>query len=313
MTSGRLELPPGVRQFAARGPEWARFVDSLPMTLEGLLAQWDLAADGAVLHGECAVVLPVRTRDDVEAALKVGFVDPESAHEHLTLDAWGGQAAVELLRADPRRGALLIERAGPDHLTTLPVLRACEVVGQMYGRLHVTAPHRLPLLSGFVATWSESLAERADRLPVPRRLAQQALALGRSFVDDPEADGIAVHTDLHDENVLASRRSDGPTWLAIDPKGVSGDPHYEPAPMLWNRWAEAVATGDVRTAVRRRFHTLVDVAGLDEDRARDWVVVRMLHNALWAVEDAEQQRRPLDASDRDWITRCISIAKAVQD
>ena len=82
-----------------------------------------------------------------------------------------------------------------------------------------------------------------------------------------------IHGDLHYENVLAGDRE---PWLVIDPKPMSGDPHYELAPMLWNRWDEAVATGDLRIALRRRFHTLVDAAGLDEDRARDWVVVRMV-------------------------------------
>lgn len=313
MTSGRLVLPPAVLERADRGASWAGFVASLPATLETLLSEWELDVDGPILHGEGAVVVPVRTAGDAEAALKVGLVDPETEHEHLTLEAWGGRSAVALLRADPRRGALLLERAGPTDLTTVPVLQACEVVAELYGALHRPAPRRLPLLSGFVAAWGTSLAERSDGLPVPRRLVQQALALGRSFAEDPRTDGVAVHTDLHGGNVLASRRPDGPTWLAIDPKGVSGDPHHEPAPMLWNRWEEAVATGDVRTAVRRRFHTLVDVAGLEEDRARDWVVVRMVLNALWAVEDAEEQRRPLDAGDKDWITRCISIAKAVQD
>ena len=49
--------------------------------------------------------------------------------------------------------------------------------------------------------------------------------------------------------------------------------------MLWNRWEE-LAPADVRVRrLRRRFHTLVDAAGLDEDRARDWVVVRMVLNA----------------------------------
>ena len=65
--------------------------------------------------------------------------------------------------------------------------------------------------------------------------------------------------------------------------------------------------------MRRRFHTLVDAAGLDEDRARDWVVVRMVLNALWSVQDAQRAGRPLDAEEREWITRCIAIAKAVQD
>jgi streptomycin 6-kinase len=94
---------------------------------------------------------------------------------------------------------------------------------------------------------------------------------------------------------------------------MSGDPHYELAPMLWNRWDEAVASGNIREAVRRRFFLLVDTAELDEERARDWVVVREIHNALWAIEDAERAGRPLDDEDREWITRCVTIAKAVQD
>lgn len=70
--------------------------------------------------------------------------------------------------------------------------------------------------------------------------------------------------------------------------------------------------GDRPEAGQRR-PALIDAAGLDEDRARDWVVVRMLHNALWAVEDAERASRDLDSDERDWITQCIAITKAVQD
>ena len=67
-----------------------------------------------------------------------------------------------------------------------------------------------------------------------------------------------MHGDLHYENVLAG----GPGALAGHrPQADVGDPHYEPAPMLWNRWDEAVASGDVRDAVRRRFHAVVDAAG----------------------------------------------------
>ena len=69
----------------------------------------------------------------------------------------------------------------------------------------------------------------------------------------------------------------------------------------------------MRDGVRRRFHAVVDAAGLDEDRARDWVVVRMVLNAHWSVQDAERAGRALDADEREWITRCIAIAKAVQE
>ena len=131
------------------------------------------------------------------------------------------------------------------------------------------------------------------------------MALARDFVADDTSTGTLIHADLHYENVLAADRA---PWLAIDPKPVSGDPHYEPAPMLWNRWDEVVASTSVRDAVRRRFHTLVDVAGLDEDRARDWVVVRMVLNAHWCLEDAARPGRGLTDEDKAWITECIAIA-----
>ena len=88
------------------------------------------------------------------------------------------------------------------------------------------------------------------------------MALARDLVADPASVGVIIHGDLHHHNVLAADRE---PWLVIDPKPMSGDPHYEPAPMLWNRWDEIVA-GNARENLRRRFHTLVDVAGLDEDR-----------------------------------------------
>jgi streptomycin 6-kinase len=74
-----------------------------------------------------------------------------------------------------------------------------------------------------------------------------------------------------------------------------------------------LAVGSVRDGLRRRFHALVDAGGLDEDRARDWVVVRMVVNAGWTVQDARLEDRRLDADEQDWITRCIAITKAVQD
>lgn len=311
-----IALPPDVLAFADRGPEWTTFVDALPRTVEELLQAWDLTRDGPAMHGECALVLPVRTADGTEAVLKVGFVDEQTRHEHLTLSTWDGRGAVRMLRADPARGALLLERAGPAALSSLPVLEACEVVAGLYGTLHRPAPRRLVALSSLVARWTEELAAAETTVPAPRRLVQQAVSLGRDLSADPDTDGVAVHTDLHDANVLASRRGgadpDGP-WLAIDPKGISGDPHYEPAPLLWNRWDEVLAARDVRFAVRRRFHAVVDAAGLDEDRARDWVVVRMVHNALWAIQDAQRLGGSLSAEDRDWTTVCVTVAKAVQD
>ena len=66
-------------------------------------------------------------------------------------------------------------------------------------------------------------------------------------------------------------------------------------------------------AAHKILQRLVDVAELDEGRARDWVIVRSVLNAHWAHEDAVRAGRGLDEAEREHVTACIAIAKAVQD
>jgi len=94
---------------------------------------------------------------------------------------------------------------------------------------------------------------------------EQAILLGRDPVVDAAATRSVIHGDLHYENVLAADRE---PWLVIDPKPINGDPHYEVASMLWNRWGELA--GNIRGGVRRRLQTVVSAADLNPDRARAW-------------------------------------------
>lgn len=293
------------------GADWAAWLDRLPRLARELLEEWELTRDGEVLHGFCSLVLPVRTARGEPAVLKLTFDgDDESEHEALMLQHAGGDGMVRLLRAHPARRALLLERVSTRDLSSLGDTEACEIVAGLYSRIHRPAPPQLRTVTSYVERWVADLARLPRDAPVPRRLVEQTTALARDLVADPASVGVSVHGDLHHHNVLAAERE---PWLVIDPKAMSGDPHYEPAPMLWNEWDRVVASGNVRDAVRRRFHTIVDDAGLDEDRARDWVVVRMVLNAGWAIDDARRAARLLAPDERDWITRCISIAKAVQD
>lgn len=291
------------------GEEWGDWLDRLPRLAGDVLEEWRLVLDGEALHGHCSLVLPVRTDAGERAALKVTFDgDDESEHEGLALQRWAGHGAVRLLRADPHRRALLLERLHTHDLSDAWDIDACEVVGGLYAALHVPAPAQLRTLTSYVERWLDDLVVLGRDVPMPRRHVDQALALGRDLVSDPASTGVLVHGDLHYANVLAADRE---PWLAIDPKPMSGDPHYEPAPMLWNRWDELA--GDLRNGVRRRFHTLVDVALLDEARARDWVIVRAVLSAGWTVQRARAGDRSLAQGEQAWITRCLTIAKAVQD
>jgi streptomycin 6-kinase len=302
-------LPAGLLAQAALGPGWVAWLDELPRLTASLVEQWQLGYDGPPMHGFCSLVVPVRTNGGRPAVLKVGIPGDENEHEHLALQRWDGQGAVRMLRADPRRRALLLERLHAEDLTDLWDVEACEIVAGLYSRIHVPALPQLRALTAYVQRWNDGLAGLGDEAPMPRRLVQQAVSLARDLVADPGSTGTTIHGDLHYENVLAADRE---PWLVIDPKPMSGDPHYEVAPLLWNRWDEAVGSGQVRDTLRRRFHTVVDTAALDEDRARDWVVVRALHNAFWTVADARELGRDVHAEGREWITRMVTVAKAVQ-
>ncbi|MCT1353755.1 aminoglycoside phosphotransferase family protein [Gordonia sp. p3-SID1431] len=304
------DIPVGLAEQAALGPLWVDWLSRLPGAVSALLGEWGLSRDGDELwHGFESLVVPVLDRQGARAVLKVAFDgDDEGAQEALGLQHWHGRGAVRMLRADPRRRAILLERLTRRDLTTVDDDEACRVVAGLYGRLHVPAPGRLALLTTHLERWLDNLAGIPRDAPVPRRFVEQALSVGRDFLADTATVGVIVHGDLHHENVLAD--ADG-RWVAIDPSPMSGDAHYELAPMLWNRLGPRVS--DVRYDIRRRFYTITDAADLDPDRARDWVIVRMILNAHWAIEDADRASRPLRPADREWITTCITVAKAVID
>ena len=309
----RVVVPAGLERQRALGDGWARWLDRLPGLTASLLDAWELEPDGPSMHGFCSLVLPVRTPEGRPAVLKV-HTDAdaqESDHEHLALQRWRGRGAVRLLRADPGRRALLLERLRQTDLRDHWDEEACRIVAGLYPLLHLAPMPQLRPQVSYVERWTDALARDAAVVPVPRRLVEQTVALARDLCGEPPT--AVIHADLHYENVLLAERDDGPTWVAIDPKPTNGDPHYELEPMLRNRFEEYGEVGSVRDGIRRRFHALVDAAGFDERRARDWVVVRSVVNAHWAFADALRADRSMTADEQTHVTRCITVAKAVQD
>ena len=264
--------------------------------LQDHLVQWDLRPDGPAYEDAQNLVIPTLSSDGVKAVLKVGGAE----HEHLALRRWGGAAAVRLLRADPPRRTMLVARLGSQSLRDVSDTEACGVVAELYGRLHLPPMPQLRSITADLTQRSREGAQLPRDAPIPRRLVEQASALSRDLESDPSAD-VVLHGDLHYRKVL---RGDGEPWAVIAPHPVNGDRHYELAPMLWHRWDELA--GNIRDGVRRRFFALVDAAGFDEDRARAWTLIRVVHD--WTRELIEEP-----ASGATMSTRYAAVAKAVQD
>lgn len=292
------------------GPSGADWLMRLPGLVREAADEWEAAADGPVRSGQCAVVFPVRTPRG-PAVVKVGWPHVESEHEHLALRAWNGDGAVRLLAADPARGALLLERLDAEHTTALlDVDDSSAVIGALLRRLDRPALPQLQRMSALSRGWADRL--RSDGTSVlPPRLVDRAAGLAEQLGAQDGADARLVHTDLHDANVLGAGRE---PWLAIDPKPLAAVPEFAVAPLVWNRAEEAVAAPSTRDHLRRRVRIACAAGGLDEDRARDWTLVRCALNALWLGEDGPVTGHDeADAEVRRAISHQVTICKAMTE
>nr|WSY53892.1 aminoglycoside phosphotransferase family protein [Streptomyces sp. NBC_00886] len=254
------------------------FVARLPQRAADFLDRWSLRPDGPSMYGMCALVLPVLRADGGRAALKLQYLDEETAGEPVALRTWSGDGAVRLLEYDDETGTLLLERLDAARaLTDEPDTRAAVlVIARLLARLTaVSAPPQLRRRLGAVApAMLEQVPPALPRIPDPadRRLVEDCAAAVREVAAEP-GDRL-LHWDLHYDNVLGADRE---PWLAIDPKPLAGDPGFELFPALDNRFDA--------DEVRWRFDAMTNVIGVDRARARAWTLGRVLQNTLWSIED----------------------------
>lgn len=274
------------------GADWAAQAQRL---LAEAFERWGLVADGALRTGWTAVVAPVR-RDGEPLVVKVVWRTVDTDGEPLALRTWAGDGAVRLVAALPSDGLLLLERLDADvDLLSVDADSACAVIGALLRRLHVPAPPALPALSTWSAGW---LDEAARRDVLPRRLVSRAAGLHRQLVADPGCDATLVHGDLHYENVLAGTRE---PWLAIDPQPRAGHPGWDLHAVLRNRRDELGTGAALRWSVRHRTEVLCEAAGIDEEVARWWTIVRCAIECVWALDD----------DNGDEVSFNIALAKAL--
>jgi streptomycin 6-kinase len=273
---------------ARQGSAGSRWLRRLPDVVAGVCADWGLTPDGPPWWGYVAIAVPVRDQDGRPAVLKVSWPGPDQAPEAPALKAWDGDGAVRLLRLDPGRWALLLERLDAERdLTGEPIERAVQTIGGLLARLHRTSvPSEIPSLATMSARWAQELPKLwpAADPPWPTRICAEVVATCQDFGTDSPAR--LLHADLHFENVLAADRE---PWLAIDPKGLAGDPAFEAWPVLWNRVDEYSNPRDVG----RRLDAWCEAANVDRDRARAWARVRTVADAVDRLVHATDHERDI--------------------
>jgi streptomycin 6-kinase len=227
------------------------------MSAPELRERWGLVPDGAFASSR-SYVEPVRTADGRAAVLRI-------APDLDALEWFSGRGGVRVLAVDRGRGAALLERALPG--THLPAGDEAIPIAAGVMRALWRSPDGAPFPT--VREWGRALRGRPAA-----RFAELC---------DSMAEPVVLHGDLHHENLLDA----GGRWVAIDPKGVIGEPAYETGALLRNPRPDLLAADDPVGVLRRRSALLTEALDLDLWRVREWAYVQAELSAAWHVEDGE--------------------------
>jgi streptomycin 6-kinase len=227
-------------------------------------------------------------RDGEAVAIKACHPGHETLQEVAALRLFDGDKCVRLLDYDSEHEALLLERAEPGAMIETLGDDEAEVVyaAQVMRGLWRPAPaeHPFPL----AVDWLEAALEPATLAETKRLYPWIVPALERAGeLSQEKSEVMLLHGDLHHGNILSARRE---PFLAIDPKGVVGEPAWEVAPFLFNN-VDRYEQADWPRLTLRRADQFADVLGIDRQRLYIWCAVRALQAAFWSLRDDELGNR----------------------
>jgi len=272
------------------GADGERWLAHLPALLDDLAERWSLTLEPPFEMLSYNYAAPAtRAADGTPVVLKVGFPWPETLSEIAALRAYDGRGICRLLDADEDRGAMLLERLLPGTML-VPMTeagdddRATRIAAGVMRDLWRPAPADVSAFPDF-AEWTGGLAAlrpfyEGGTGPFPTALVDRAERLHAELLASaPEP--VLLHGDLHHYNVLAATRA---PYLAIDPKGLIGEPAYEPSNYLRNPMDWVLAQPDPARVLARRLDIFTDELGLPRERILAWGIMQTVLSAWWNVE-----------------------------
>ncbi len=250
--------------------------------LSRAMIRWSLTKSTPVAETATSWIFRVEQNGRNFAALKI--LKPLAAAEErrgaMLMNWYGGEGAATIF--DMHGDTIFMEwldggtlgdpvRAGKDDEGTIAI---ATVIASLH-RPRADAPEGLePLRDRFqvlsdtdVRTWPHTA----------RDLYARANGIALKLFDRPSAQ-IPLHGDMHHDNVLSSDRG----WLAIDPKGLIGDPAYDLANIFINpKGAAHLATDPRRIAARADILS----ARLNYSRKRilGWAAAHAALSACWEL------------------------------
>jgi len=226
-------------------------------------------------------VAPATFNNGNEAVFKCSIPNDSLTHEAAALRHYDGSGCVKLLFFDREAGTMLLEKASPGEL-----LENAGYTIEESSRFAIDVMHRLhkPLTENYtfptLKDWFKGFEQLRQRFngstgPFSEYLIDKAKKISDEMLKSM-SNQILLHGDLHYANVLSS---DKHGWVAIDPKGVVGEPEFEiPLPRL----------GDIicPDEIRHNINCFIEVSGFDRKKIINWLFSKAVLAAWWSYEDS---------------------------
>jgi len=273
-------------QHGTNGLAW---LARLPVILVVCEQRWHLKISVPFANLSYHYAAPAVRNDGTYVVVKVFSPTGEFALQTEALRLYGGRGSVRLLDDDSDNEVQLLERLEPG--TLLSTLEDDEQAISIAASVMRQLWHPAPSNSAFpsVLTWGAGLARlrhyyNGGTGPFPIRLVEEAETLFAEL-STSMSEPVLLHGDFHQDNVL----SNGPSsWLAIDPKGLIGEPAYEVGPILHNPLPQLLQAPQPGRILARRVDQLSEELGFERTRVRGWGVYQALLSSWWGVEDMGQ-------------------------
>jgi len=283
-----LSIPDGFTRTLQElhGAEGVAWLERLPSLLAGLAGRWSLRLHPPLEPLSYNYVCPVVREDGSHAVLKVGFPHPELLSEIEALRKFAGHGVIQLFEASPADAAMLLERLLPGApLSSIEDDgQATSIAASVMRQLWIPTPaeHNFPAVGKWVLGLQRLRQEFGGGSgPFPERLVRAAETLFSELIASIDSE-MLLHGDLHHDNVLSAKRA---PWLALDPKGLIGEPEYEVGALLRNPKPWLLDQPHPGSILNRRLDQLSEELGFDRQRLHGWAFSQAVLTAWWSYED----------------------------
>jgi streptomycin 6-kinase len=266
--------------FGNQGEKW---ISDLPFIIEALSHKWKLSNIVPVDNMTFNYVTKATKDDNQQVMLKISCDEKTIANETNALIYFNGNGSIKLIDNNEKYHALLLQQATPGITLKSIYPEKIEYVMDCYiatmkklHNQHLPDKHN----HHHISEWLKAIDQLIPNKPCPSHLLEKAIELKNSLLASMTTQ-VFLHGDLHHDNILKN----GEEWLAIDPKGIIGEPEFEIAAFDFMYITELANNPDVRNIFNSRVNLLALKANLNTQRITDWVFVRLILMAAWQIED----------------------------